>query len=77
MTKSIDSNLNFLLPNLLITTLPNSRVKDPGYVCRSEDQDSVVVVSDALHLDEELRLDPSRRLALVVRTRRAKGIDLV
>ena len=52
-------------------------VQDPGDVGRAEDEDAVVVVANALHLDQELGLDPPSRFALVVRPGRAERVDLV
>ena len=61
----------------LLESSPDGGVQDPGDVGGAEDEDAVVVVADALHLDQKLGLDPSSRFALVVRPGRAEGVDFV
>ena len=63
--------------NPLLKSPPDGGVQDPGNVGGAEHQDPVVIVADALHLDEELRLDPPRRLGLVVRPLPGQAVHLV
>ena len=68
---------DYLPHNFVLLCLPNSRVKYPWYVGGTKDQDAVIISAHPLHLDEELGLDSSGRLGLVVGTGPAQGINFV
>lgn len=52
-------------------------VEDPRDVGGAEHEDAVHIVAHALHLHQELGLDPTRTFALVLGTRRAQRVHLV
>lgn len=56
----------------------HGRVEAPGEVGGAKDEDPLVVVVDAVHLDEELGLDAARGLGLAaLAAGGAEGVDLV
>ena len=46
--------------NSLLKSSSDGCVEDPGYVGGSQDQDTIIVIANPLHLHQELCLDPPR-----------------
>lgn len=60
-----------------LETSSDRGVELPGDVGRAQHQDALAVVSDTVHLHQQLRLDTPRRLGLALATGPAQGVDLV
>lgn len=63
--------------NPLLESSPNRRIQHPRNIRGAQHQNAIHIVANALHLHEELGFDATRRLTLVVRSRRAQRVHLV
>lgn len=53
----------------LLETSSDSRIKAPGDIGGAQNEDSIIIIIDTLHLDEEFRFNTSRCIGLILRTR--------
>ena len=61
----------------LLETTSDGRVKLPRDVRGTQDEDTIVVCADTVHLDEELSLDAPRGLILALTSASAERVNLI